>query len=596
MKNNKIKILEYDIINKIAAGEVIERPASVIKEAIENSLDAGADKLEITLENGGLNLIEIKDNGSGMDEDDAKLAFVQHATSKITAIEDLNNIHTLGFRGEALASIASISQSSIHTYDSNSEPLLVKSINSKVTVEPAAARSRGTTLTVRNIFHNVPARKKFMRSEKTELRNCLDTIISSALANPKATYSVTNNGRTILDLKSTKSYLTRTADIFKFDKESLIQLSYDGPEINIYGYIGHPSLARTSSNYQYIYVNNRPVTDKLLNKAVKDGFQSSISKEMRPCYFIFIEIASTEVDVNVHPRKSEVRFANPGLVFLRLKNAVAGTLEQRLKKQLSERINSTSVVNPIRDLEHKNYQNSRNLHTRAESRSIDEQSIQKSLQFTKELLSFEPTKLEVKNFEQTEFLSYYIQVFSTYIITQRGDKLLLIDQHAADERIKYEQFFKSLKNDDEVISSQDLLVPIELELTDSELISIEEQKAVIEKLGFKIERLSSKSWQLTAYPVLLGNLDFESLLREIISQIEETPEAGSQAYTQHLEKVVATMACHGSIRAGQQLHSSEIEKLINDLFNCELPYSCPHGRPIIWELSKEDLEKQFKRR
>lgn len=581
--SDTIRLLSTDLINKIAAGEVVERPASVVKELVENAIDAKASEISLKIEQSGIQLIEVSDNGKGMDQANAQLALVEHATSKISTQQDLERISTLGFRGEALASIASVSQMQIHTYDGETQPVLVTKNEDTVMTKPASGRNQGTTVQVKQLFANLPARRKFLRSLNTEFKHIYDTLINLALINPQVHFKFFRDQKLLLDLTRTATVLDRILQVHKGLSDKLIELSYVSPQIKISGYIGHPDTSRFDKSQQYIFINQRPVNDSLIRKAVKEGFKNSLMLEREPVFLIYIDLDPDLVDVNVHPRKLEVRFTNPGLIFQAIKSSVTNSLQTKLKNDLHIKFKNNTAANhqftsPI-------------IESPLSLISTREQginSVQQSLSFTKNLLSENLSEDRIDE-RSGDFLTQgFLQVFLTYIVVPQNDLLLVIDQHAADERINFERIEQAF-NTNQFLASQPLLLSEEINLSSGETATLSDNLAMLKQYGFYIEQLSSQAWQLTQVPEILAGKDYLSSLQEIISSIS------TQKQNISFNKLAATLACHSSIRAGQRLHDVEINQLISNLFKCHSPYSCPHGRPIIWEISKNELEKKFKR-
>jgi len=575
---SKIQVLSKDLINKIAAGEVVERPASVAKELLENAIDAGASEITVNIEDGGLKKIQVIDNGSGMDENDSQMALMQHATSKISTEKDLESIYTLGFRGEALASISSVSNTTIHTFDGSQNPWLVSIKNEQISVELAPGREKGTTVTVNNIFSNIPARRKFLKSAQTEYKYILNIFSATALANPKVGFKLFKDGRLEFLLKKNDSLLSRITSTFPSLKNSdLIEILYDSPKIKINGYICHPSKARQDSSMQFTFVNGRYVKDNLISKAVREGFSSTLMNNNYPSYFINIQVDTKSIDVNIHPRKMEVRFDDPASIFNSVKTAVNKSLQNALKRDFIQKVGCDT------DNITRNYSN-----------YIGRPTVKDGIEFTKNLLSFdlnEQSSSVEKPISST--LNNPFQAFDTYIIFEKEGKLLIVDQHAADERVNYERLQKNF-NAGVSFEPLDLLIPIEFQLSKSEISNATTKTEYLKSLGFNFKFSQSKIIFM-AIPQLLKQDFTVQVFSEILQNIEDGIKLKGTAEKKE-NKLIATMACHSSIRAGQKLQSQEMQQLIINLFNCDMPYSCPHGRPIIWELSKYELEKNFKRK
>ncbi len=598
---NRIHLLSPDLINKIAAGEVVERPASIAKELLENAVDSGATEIILNLENGGLDAISVNDNGLGMNKLEAASALQQHATSKISKPEDLFSISTLGFRGEALASIASISEVSIHSFNGSDSPVLVIANEHEIKSEMGDGRSQGTTVTASKIFHNVPARRKFLKTETTEFKYILETFINVVIAQKDISFKLIRDKKTILNLPTVNDIWQRISTIFpKLEKSHPISINYDDPQTRITGYIEHPNTAGSNANEQYIFINDRYIKNSLITKAVKEGFGTALMRDFNPTFFLFLQISNDIIDINVHPRKLEVRFSDPGRIFSTIKRAVSAAVNKKLTTELQENFSFSSdkISAP---------------------RPINSEKIKSSLDFSKHLLentqmlsrSYQsPIKIQpnraseltpIQNItpEDHETLSIQIneisQVFNTYLVFSQNNKLLFVDQHAAAERVNFEKITETISLD-KTLSSQELLIPETLPLSSSEVLTVNNEKALFHLIGFSFSFLTANKIQITAIPQILANKNPLITFNEILAELKTSEANYSSRWRTIQDKLIATLACHASIRAGQRLSPIEAHKLILDLFTCKLPYSCPHGRPIIWELEREQLEKNFKRK
>ncbi len=586
------------LINKIAAGEVVERPASVVKELIENSIDAKATKILVDIEKSGLHLIRVVDNGTGMDREDALLACESHTTSKIASIQDLDNIVSMGFRGEALSSIASVSDFEMITKDKTSKTGTKIEIKyGKFQKAEDISSNIGTSISVKHLFHNVPARKKFLKSERTEYANILDTFLKYALSFPSIHFLLTHNNNSVYNLPSitsedfNKELLLRIDDIFSNEiSENLVEINYNSPRINILGYIGHPKISRSSKAYQYIFLNNRPIIDKIISKAVYDAFTGLMPKDRYPIFFIFLNINPNEVDVNVHPRKSEVRFQDPNFIYRSVNEASKRNILKFLQKDTQEALKKYSkfAVNIKKKL--------KNMYPKLQ-KSFE---IEKSIIFTKELLKSPKqnvtyTRDETYNFYSKSIPSnQVIQIFESYIICILEDKIVLIDQHAASERVTYEKLKKQI--DSNAIETQRVLFSENIDLDPSKFEVFMENRKNLEKLGIKLSLFGKNSVKVDEIPAILAKSDFEKLIFDLLDELQENTGIRLDKFNKIKEKLIATMACHTSIRGNMKLTQDEMNYLINELFLCENQYSCPHGRPILWEISKDEIEKKFKRK
>ncbi|MBN1331659.1 DNA mismatch repair endonuclease MutL [Candidatus Dojkabacteria bacterium] len=581
---NKINKLSPQLVAKIAAGEVVERPASVVKELIENSLDAGSTSLELYIQKAGRALIELRDNGSGMSLEDAELAFEQHTTSKISNEEDLSKIITLGFRGEALSSISAVADILLETGNLK-DSTLVEILNQRQQIRPGKIE-KGTTIKVQELFGRVPARKKFLRSDSTEFKHISDIFIRHALANLAVSFKLFADDKLVYNFPSTNSLETRIFDIWGGRyKDKLARITYDAPQIKITGLLSKPEEARRDRSAQFIFLNNRPISSNLITKAVEDAFHSTHPERRYPAFFIFLELDPESVDVNVHPRKLEVKFGNTNSVFSAVKHAVEHALSSSMKDTVKQQFSQQPNMNYSPQGLHSRLSERRRSY-RPSSPNNTPNFIQGSLNFSRALLeSDENIKKDTLKFDSFKAA----QFFNTYIVIEREEKLLFIDQHAADERINYEKIMKKI-NSDKALETQALLTPETIELTPAEFNSLKEKMPEFEKLGIILEPFGKNTVKLAEKPAILKNFDFAGFIEEVLC--EELLEINNKKV---LHLIVATLACHSSIRAGRKMHQEEVETMIKQLFACEKPYSCPHGRPIIWELSKNELEKNFKR-
>jgi DNA mismatch repair protein MutL len=493
----------------------------------------------------------------------------------------------LGFRGEALASIASVSDVSLTTYTGETFPIRAYVKNGSTIIEPAQGRTKGTTITVDNIFNNVPARRKFLRSPTTEYKYIIDTFTYMALSHPKISFKLYKDQKLITSLPMAGSSSERISLLFPNIKATeLIPLEYSSPKLNISGNIGHPSTSRQDHTQQYIFVNGRYVRDALINKAVREGYASTLMNNQQPSFFVFIDIDPTTIDVNIHPRKLEVKFGEPSAIFMAIKIAVEKTLAKYLQNDLK---NKTSGVVDWPKTQYISSQNA--IHTH--NPSSHTQTALDGLEFTKSLL--QPINSVPAPWDEQPKSSMInpSQFFNTYIVFEKEDRLLFVDQHAADERVNYEKILKS--DNLQLLHKVDLLIPITLHLTMSEIELCHTYSKEIRNYGFDY-KINELMLTVTAVPTLLQNKFSDTAFRELLNDFEESAGATGNRVLAQKEHIAATLSCHSSIRAGQLLNRLEMEHLITNLFNCTLPYSCPHGRPIIWELSKNELEKNFKRK
>lgn len=599
---NDIKLLPQNLVNKIAAGEVIDRPSSVVKELIENSIDAQAKNITANITQGGIESIQIIDDGIGMTRENARKSYELHTTSKIDSLDDLNKIFTFGFRGEALASICAISEVTIQTQPEQNQGTQLTIENSTPTDEKGINKNTGTTITVKDIFRHLPARKKFLKSPSTEFRHIVNEFTKFAIAYPNIQFILTHNSKEVYKLSSTEDSLTRINQLFQnFSETNLIPINYESHEFSIHGLVLHPNSVTNDSTKQYLFLNSRYIQERSLSKAAKLGYSTSIPHDKQPVYFINIQIDPNFIDVNIHPRKLEVKISNVDKIFYALKNCINSSIETNAQEELIQKFSSFGDIPRKTEYAIKadpsatslrekvlNYQPKSNT---LQGKSIvgHQQVSQPTFNTVKNALSFTENLLHQTNNQEDH---KFFQIFDTYIVIEHSDRLEIIDQHAADERVNFEKITKKI-NLGEMVEKQNLLLPITIKIgshQDFELLieNIEE----LSKFGIEITEFGKDLIKIDALPIFAREVNHNELIHEII---EDLKEIGTDKSIDFKTKIAASVACHNSIRAGRPVHKEEIKKLITDLFECELPQSCPHGRPIIWTLKKYELEKQFKR-
>lgn len=603
----KIQKLPQNLINLIAAGEVVERPASALKELMENSIDAGATLITVRLENYGIDSISIKDNGVGMNKEDAILAFEQHATSKIKSEEDLNKILTMGFRGEALASISSVAGSiEVETKTNNEDAVNLTIKQIEIIEKPSTKTDPGTFIKINNLFENVPARKKFLRTPQTEYKYLTDTFINVALPYTGIHFELYHNNKLVYKLTQTNDLRNRVFEIWGNLAKGLFQeTSFESTSLKIRGIFGNSESARKSSPIQYVYLNNRYITNKTIAAAAIEGYSGFVNKELKPTYFIFLEVDPAEVDVNIHPRKLEVKFSKSEEIFRSVLALTKKTLEKNTKSIINNSLSNISYptqidvkFEDIKPINTKNIPNSNTTASRMGSVSIynpkSQAIIQQALSFTKELV-YPPN---VSNEPEVTNISPY-QLFNTYIVFEKDDKVIFVDQHAAAEKIMFEKIVKNLGK----LNKKMLLVPEIIDLTQEEKEHILTHKEMLEEIGFTIEDIGFESIQVIEIPELLNKFDIKQYIESVIKPESDIYNNFNQfetyngiKLTKDIYLIIATAACHSSVRAGQRLSQAEMLNILKDLNLLYNPYNCPHGRPVIWELSRYDIEKSFKRK
>lgn len=584
----KIRQLDPETIRKIAAGEVVERPASIVKELIENSLDAGATTISIAIKNGGIDYIEINDNGEGIDPADLPAALELHATSKLNKIEDLNQILTFGFRGEALATINAAASVEIISATATSPAQRYY----QQQLEPAA-RNQGTTVIVRELFRTIPARRKFLKSAHTEELNIRNIIKQLALANPEISFSYQTDAKPVFDLKPDSLTARAVKLLSGFNQPELIELTTSLNGINLQGIITHPRAAQKRAS-QFCFVNRRPVRANIVVAAVKKAYGNKIPPELNPGFILNLNLEQTEIDVNVHPRKEEVKFSAEALIFKTVLQAVDQALSTKLRSEFETRFGKAVATSEPRS------------GVLPGSFTISEPKTSYGKAATNPIAKLAPTELAFKFSEQlsqtavvkidsnfSDNSKQYLQIFNTYLLIERQGKLLIIDQHAADERIKYEKFKQ--QHQQGVVDQTPLLLPIEISLTSSNQANWQILSRELSKLGFSLELKGTDQLKITQVPTLIiSKLNFDQLLQSIYNELEAAKLDFSELASK-FDRVIATLACHSSIRAGEELPPAKVGKLLADLWQCQNPYTCPHGRPIVNEITKAELEKKFLR-
>ncbi len=659
---NFIKVLSENVTNRIAAGEVIERPVSVVKELVENSLDAGAKSIYIKVEKGGKELIQVTDDGKGMSNDDALLCLERHATSKIKDVEDIVHISSLGFRGEAIPSIASISRFNLITKDETSAvatDIFVDGGNLKDVRKTAA--NTGTTIYVKKIFFNVPARRKFLKSDIVEFKHILNYVHYQSILYPNVSFKLISNDREKLNYPAVSNYNRRIKEVFgkSFQEQEFIDLSYNTNQLSIKGFIaGLEEYHQGFERFKYLFINGRYISDKIVIKALKTAYQPFIAKErymqhgVLPPYILFIEIDPELIDINVHPAKREVRFRDAHLVY----NAVKDSITNRLNQLQDEKFKSIKnkfgegFANSTREFEERGRQ-----HPHQQTQEFNQPTNSFSRQETNHGSFTPPSELPERRFTQDNSensyskpeiprFSSYKKEFSelvqasifdqdeplseskqnpsqaiinkhearidlpviseieavkpwqfqdTFIFIQVGEGLMVIDQHAAHERILYEKLIARMKGNDAEV--QKLLFPIVIDLPNYISESLRELvEANIEdfhNIGFSIKTFSGNSLVIDEIPVELEEWSGGEIFLEILQTLEQEFEETED----FRDSIAKSVSCKAAIKAGKPLTAREMIKLISDLFGCKVPYYCPHGRPLIINYSLEDFKKKFKR-
>jgi DNA mismatch repair protein MutL len=586
----KIKILPSQIANKIAAGEVVDRPAAVVKELIENSIDAEATVISIILEQSGKNLIQVIDNGLGIVEEEIQLAFERHATSKIETAGDLDQIRTLGFRGEALPSIASVSRVEMKSRTANQQLGVLLSLEGgQISKREKISLKTGTIVSVKNLFFNTPARRNFLRSDVTELNQILKVLKRFFLSNPEISFTVTHNGKEIFNLPAV-SLDERIVQVLGKDLyEGMVFVRENLDQIELEGYICRPDQARGNSDNQFIFLNRRAIQNRSLSHAVMLGYGNLIERSQYPQFILFLKIPPQLIDINVHPTKMEVRFSNERAIYQLFLAVVRNSIQ-------SEKIVSQFSFSEIE----KNWTEMKDQYKNFRPLEVDQSlknppdknqlSIGYSQPDQENVLADDGKQQFSPASDQSSEQPRLWQVHQRYICSQVKSGLVIIDQHVAHERVLYEKFLGYL-NQKKRVPSQKLLFPQTLELALEDYLLYSEIKSWLYDIGFLITDLSGRTVLIESIPADV-KVGYEGkILLEIIDYYRENQ---SSEYSAH-EKIAAAFSCKNAIKSGEKLTQTEMSSLIDQLFATKEPYFCPHGRPVIVTLSLDEIDKKFKR-
>ncbi|MBT4824663.1 DNA mismatch repair endonuclease MutL [Candidatus Woesearchaeota archaeon] len=568
--------LDQNLINKIAAGEVIERPASVVKELVENSMDAGATSITVEIAEGGKSLIKITDDGHGIEADELPTAIKRHSTSKIKSAEDLFNISTLGFRGEALASIGSVSYMKITSKikSADSAQLIEVEDGRLITNKPAAANN-GTTIEVNNLFFNVPARKKHQKSMQAEFRHILDIITRYILINPQIQFKLIHNDKIVITSPSSTNTLANVATVYgRSITKSLVPINFSFFDIEIMGFISKPELTRADRTYQSIYVNKRHIKNSTVQRAVYDGYGELLFHGRHPIFILDIKIDPQKIDVNVHPQKSEIRIQKEQELYSAVRNAIISAFsDEKLIPQIQE-FKTKLVDQKLIITDKDDFGKSQStLSSHASTSHSDEESDEKA-----------ETKSELR-------IKLIGKLHNTYVIAQDEEGMLLVDQHAAHERVMYEKLLNDFKNDS--IKVQELISPLMIEANPNEKLIIEGNIELLKSLGIMIEHFGKSTFVIRALPNILQKQQTPALINDIIDELNNDE---LKKITKIKEERIAMAACKSAVKAHDVLEFPQIYKILDELFACENPNTCPHGRPTMIHFPLYELEKKFKRK
>ena len=571
----KISVLGKELVDKIAAGEVIERPASVVKELIENSLDANARKIHIELKEGGKSLIRVEDDGDGMDKEDMEIVAQRHSSSKIASLHDLFNIQSFGFRGEALSSIAAVSELTIKTRAESSIVGTKLTLTDDQRAIENTACPKGTILEVKNLFYNTPARKKYLKSIEYELGEIADIATRYALCFPEVFFKLTHDEKLILNAPPTTNTFSNISNIYgNHVAKNLLQVDFIHEDIDVMGFISRPQLTKPNRDFQSIFINHRYIKSKLISDAITEAYHTLLMVGRSPVAILNIDISPREIDVNVHPTKREIKFSHESEVYEAVFNAVRKTL---MDNELIKELESPQLKQDV---------------------LISKQEIPKAGEKKTAQKKYEPPRSDQLMLKETESaikkknlpeMKLIGQLHKTYIIAEGEDCIYLIDQHAAQERVNYEKFMQQLFSN--IVATQALLTPIVLELSPKEYTLVISNLELLTKLGFNVEEFGTNTILIKTFPVILPNQD-KQLILDLIDELE----IAQNKIDEEKEKLLTMRACKASVKANQPLTLFEISKIIEELSSAESPYTCPHGRPIILRITIDELEKMFKRK
>lgn len=588
-----VHVLDDNTINKIAAGEVVERPASVIKELVENAIDAKADRIEVEIMAGGTSFMRVSDNGIGMSREDAEKAILRHATSKIVQVDDLQAIATLGFRGEALPSIASVSRFNLQTRQAGAElGTEIKITGGKTTEIGVAGCNLGTTIRVEDLFFNTPARKKFLKTNNTESGRINEFIIKLAISHPEIAFKLINNNKSSLatpgrgDLKETLQSLYGASV-----GQSLLPLEFEDEDIKLWGFVSKPSAIRSSRSWQTFIVNGRIIASRAIAKAIDNAYHALIPKSGYPLIALNIEVPQHTIDVNVHPQKTEMKFEDESRIFKAVYKAVLDAV--RPKGQVGQLGQLAAQADHVQQHVEKGLQELNfgqpvmNFPLREEKPAMTWQEGTIALAQDKSVKSVQSVVDEEKKLPTAGMIPIG-QVDDTYIIAQDGDSLYIVDQHAAHERVLFDRFSAQAEH----IPSQQLLVHLILDFSTHESQIIEENLELLAGLGFGLEPSGPNQFRLMEVPADVPSSQAEEFIREVLASMEELHRPTAAELRQ---AVLATTACKAAIKAGFKLNYRQMEILLQELNDTAMPYTCPHGRPTIIKFSSDELAKMFKR-
>ncbi len=606
----KIQLLSDTLASQGAAGEVVERPASVVKELIENSIDAGSRNIEIRVRRGGISSIQIADDGCGMDKTDALMCLERHATSKLRESSDLESILTMGFRGEALPSIASVSKFRLTTRETNAlEGTEILINGGKLISVKEAGEAPGTQIEARSLFYNMPARRKFLRTENTEFSHIEHQVRVHAIAHPRIRFSLVHNERTVFHLPATESLFERVRGLV--GNELAMRLLEIRPQerhgIKISGFIGKPGVSRSNRSLQMIFLNRRPVEGAMLQYALREGYHTALMKGQQAVTFLFLEMDPRKVDVNVHPAKREVRFHDGNTLKAIVADVVAETLEQRESSSPNTVQETAKPAEPVAPFE---VPEEEDLRQETLIPEVEQQALRKDWspllatdappepasaeevvrQPDKELIETPPEPVAAQVPKPSDFRILGV-IGKLYVLMENTQGLVMMDQHAAHERILFEQMRSRMET--EGVPTQALLMPVTIEMTPKDFDLVREHVGTLQKLGIGAEVFGANTLKIDSLPTFVSESDSNRFINDVLEELPR--DTGRMSSVRLGEDMVATTVCRHAVKANDDLHPKELAKLLEDLLGCELPFCCPHGRPTLVQISFKELEKKFGR-
>jgi len=625
----KIHLLSEEVINKIAAGEVVERPASVVKELVENALDAGATKIVVELKDSGKELISLADNGSGMEPEDAQKALLRHATSKITDAGDLSALSTLGFRGEALASIAAVAQVQLTTKTREApEGFSLLAEGGKIMHSSICAAQHGTRIEVKNLFFSVPARKKFLKTDAVELHHCVDVVTRYAFIHPSVSFTLAHDGKTILQTPSTNDLQNTLVAVYGASAvRELVNIQYALGEISISGVVSSPYHVKNDNQQQTLSVNNRWVRSEEVTAAVYEAYHSLLFVNKHPLFVLHLKINPEKIDVNVHPNKLTIKFEQKELVQQVVKQAILEAFhknnlfptakDNREEQQLAFGAASFSSFaqgksSPKYSFEQSTQKTLGTENLEADNLELDyseaennpiEFPVTASLKSSTSIASISKVTSSPEEHKPLSQLGLYSklpplrllgQIHKTFFLAETEGGFVVIDQHAAHERVVYEQFMAQFMTEE--VAVQEVLQGEILELSPAQSVLVERNLPLLQQFGFSLENFGMHSFVVKTIPSVLGRTQSKEVLLDIIAKLQEGEKNSLREVQEMQEEIVTRMACRAAVMAGEELTNERMKGILQELAQCKLPYTCPHGRPTMMKTEAEELERKFRRK